>query len=310
MEWIRSRLVQLRWQLTLSYTAVTVVSLLAVAAIAAGVLFSKVLLPEDALKPQDWVDIVRLQAQAPYGELLSKTSDPDVFLRMIQTLDPTIVSNKLFLFGDLEIYARTTGVIDMIVTDSAGRLLAVSHRNDPPLLSGVHLGEKFDPGLVPGLEGPLAAALQGRTSADVVYHKFETGDGFLMAIPIFHPEKLNEVVGVIVFYVRDISTEADRGAYFGIILLRSLAVILVAAVIVGTIFGGLTAEGLAGRFRRLANATEDRPHPHWSFPVTQPPMVLPAQAPALDRTSHRDVRRSARADRCGERQRAACPRCR
>ena len=256
MEWFRRHLRQLRWQLTLSYTAVTVVSLLALAAIAAGFLFSKVLLPESALTPQDWVDIARLQSQAVYGELMSKSSDPDVFLRIIQNFDPTIVTNKLFLFGDLEIYARTTGVIDMIVTDSAGRLLAVSHRNEPPLLSGAHLGEQFDPGLVPGLEGPLAAALQGRTSADVVYHKFETGDGFVMAIPIFHPERLDEVVGVIIFYMHDISTEADRGAYFGIFLLRSLVVILIAAVMVGTIFGGLTAEGLAGRFRRLANASE------------------------------------------------------
>jgi len=256
MEWLKMHLRQLRWQLTLSYAAVTVVSLLALSAIAAGYLFSKVLLPEYALTPQDWVDIARLQSQAPYGELLSKSSDPDVFSRIIQTFDPTIVANKLFLFNDLEIYARTTGVVDLIVTDSAGRLLAVSHRNEPPLLSGVHLGEKFDPGLVPGLEGPLTAALQGRTSADVVYHKFETGDGLLIAIPIFHPERLNEVVGVIVYYLRDISTEADRGPYFGAFLLRSLVVILIAAVIVGTIFGGLTAEGLAGRFRRLANASE------------------------------------------------------
>jgi len=256
MEWIRRHLRQLRWQLTLSYTAVTVVSLLALAAIAAGILFSKVLLPENALTPQDWVDIARLQSQAPYGELLSKSTDPDVYSRLVQVFDPTVVTNKLFLFGDMEIYARTTGVIDMLVLDGAGRLLAVTRRSQPPLLSGAYLGEKFDPGLVPGLEGPLAAALQGRTSADVIYHKFETGDGFLVAIPIFNPEQLSEVVGVIVYYVRDISTEADRGEYFGIFLLRSLVIILIAAVIVGTIFGGLTAEGLAGRFRRLANASE------------------------------------------------------
>lgn len=256
MEWIRHHLRQLRWQLTLSYAAVTVVSLLAVAAIAASVLFAKVLIPEYALTPQDWVDIARVQAQTPYGELLSRTTDPVVYTKMVQIFDPTIVTNTLFLFRDLEIFARTVGEIDVLITDGAGRLMAVSHRYDPPLLRGARLGETFDPELVPGLAGPLSAALQGRTDAEAVFSRLETGDGFLLAIPIFHPERLSEVVGVIVFYLRDISTEADRGVYLGIVLLRSLMFALIAAVLLGTAFGAITAEGLAGRFRRMASASE------------------------------------------------------
>jgi signal transduction histidine kinase len=257
MEWIRRHLRQLRWQLTLSYTAVTVVSLLVVVMIAAGFLFSQILLPDYALTPQDWVDIARNQSQWPLGDLLSEAPlDPQVFSRILNDMDPVIVSHKLFLFSDLEIYARTTGMIDVLITDGAGRFIAVSKKNQPALLEGVAFGEQFDPGLVPGLEKPLQAALQGRTSADAIYHAFEDGDGFLMAIPIFHPDFTGEVVGVIVYNVRDISTEGDRATYFGIVLLRSLVVILIAAVLVGATFGALTAEGLAGRFRRLATASQ------------------------------------------------------
>lgn len=257
MEWIKRRLRKLRWQLTLSYTAVTVVSLLVVVMIAAGFLFSQILLPDYALTPQDWVDIARNSAQWPFGELLSaEPLEPMVFSRILSDFDPVIVSHKLFLFGDLEIYARTTGVIDVLITDGGGRFIAVSKKYQPALLEGVAFGEQFDPGLVPGLEKPLQAALQGRTSADAIYHAFEDGDGFLMAIPIFHPDFTGEVVGVIVYNVRDISTEGDRASYFGIVLLRSLAIILIAATVVGTTFGALTAEGLAGRFRRLASASE------------------------------------------------------
>ncbi|MEJ2708630.1 MAG: hypothetical protein P8074_13515 [Anaerolineales bacterium] len=115
MEWIRRHLRQLRWQLTLSYTGVTVISLLVVVMIAAGFLFSQILLPDYALTPQDWVDIARNQSQWPLGDLLSEAPlDPQVFSRILNDMDPVIVSHKLFLFSDLEIYARTTGVIDVL----------------------------------------------------------------------------------------------------------------------------------------------------------------------------------------------------
>jgi signal transduction histidine kinase len=256
MGWIRIHLRQLRWQLTLSYAAVTVVSLLAVAALAAAILFSKVLLPENAMTPQDWVDIARKQSQAPYGEILAKIPDTKVFSNILDEFNPTIASNKLVLFGDLELYVRTTGVIDALVTDREGKLLAVSKLHEPYVVLGVAIGFAFDPGLVPGLGKPLAAALQGKTDAGSVFNKNETGDGFVMAVPIFNPDRMSEVVGVIAFVVRDLSTEADRGAYFGIVLLRSLVIILIAAIMAGTAFGAITAEGLAGRFRRIASASE------------------------------------------------------
>jgi NarL family two-component system sensor histidine kinase LiaS len=123
-------------------------------------------------------------------------------------------------------------------------------------LEGVATGEKLDPALVLGLEKPLAAALQGNTSADEIYYQFENSDAFLMAIPVFYPDVADQVVGVVVFNMRDISTEGDRGNYFGVVVLRSLAIILVASVMVGATFGALTAEGLAGRFRRIAAASE------------------------------------------------------
>jgi signal transduction histidine kinase len=255
MEWIKRHLRQLRWQLTLSYTAVTVISLLAVVAIIAGIFFSKILLPDYVLKPQDWVDIAREQSRT-YGYILA--SDPikvDIFSEIIDNFDPVIVSQRLALFNDLEIYARTTGVIDILITDEEGRFVAVSKRNQPPLLTGVAVGEQFDPNLVPGLAGPLEGALQGRTDANSLFFKFEEGDGFLMAIPIYNPYG-SDVVGVVVFNVRDISTVDDQANYFGIVLLRSLVIILIAATLVGATFGALTAEGLAGRFRRLTAASE------------------------------------------------------
>jgi len=257
MEWIRRHLRQLRWQLTLSYTAVTVVSLLAIVMIVASIFFSQILLPDYVLTPQDWVDIASDQTQSTLAYLLAEDPiNPEIFMKVFSDIDPVIVSQKLFLFSDLEIYARSTGVIDILVTDSAGRLVYVSRRNTPFLLSGMPPGEKFDPDLIPGLKGPLEAALQGRSDADSVYQEFGDGDGFLMALPVFDPEISDKVVGVVAYVVRDISTPQDRGRYSAIVFLRSLVIILLAAVLVGAIFGGLTAEALASRFRRLASASE------------------------------------------------------
>ena len=257
MGWIRRHLQQLRWQLTLSYTAVTVVSLLVIVIIVTGVFFTQILLPDYALTPQDWVDIASDQSQFPLGYLLSE--DPintEIFLNIYSDIDPVIVSQKLFLFSDLEIYARTTGVIDLLITDSAGRLVYVSRRNTPFLLQDIKAGEQFDPDLVPGLAGPLEAALLGRSDASSVFQEFDEGDGFLMAIPIPHPEVPGKIVGALAYVIRDISTPQDRGRYTAIVFLRSLVIVLLAAVLVGTVFGGLTAEALAGRFRRLASASE------------------------------------------------------
>lgn len=257
MEWIRRHLRQLRWQLTLSYTAVTVVTLLVLVMIAAGVFFSQILIPNYAMRPQEWVNLAFEQSQFPYAELLEE--DPintEVFAKILNNFDPVIVSSRLFLFRDLEIYARTTGEIDVFITDDEGRLVGETKRRTPSLLEGVAVGETFDPGLVPGLDGPLEAALQGKTHSNAIFHAFEDSDGFLMAIPVFHPKDTGKVVGVIVYNMRDISTEGDRATYFGIVMLRSLVIILIAAVIVGATFGALTAEGLAGRFRRLASASE------------------------------------------------------
>lgn len=257
MGWIRRHLRQLRWQLTLSYTAVTVVSLVALVMIAAGVFFTQILLPDYALSPQDWVDIASEQSQFPLGYLLIEDPiEPEIFSKIFSEFDPVIVSQKLFLFSDLEIYARSTGVIDILITDDAGRLVYVSRINEPYLLEGVTPGEQFDPDLIPGLEEPLEAALQGKSDAFSVYQEFEEGDGFLMAIPLFNPEISGKVVGTIAYIIRDISTPADRGRYSFIVFLRSLVIVLLAAALVGALFGALTAEALAGRFRRLASATE------------------------------------------------------
>jgi NarL family two-component system sensor histidine kinase LiaS len=258
MDWIRRHLRQLRWQLTLSYTAVTVISLLAIVMIVASVFFSQILLPDYVFTPQDWVDIASEQSQFPLGYLLSEDPiDPEVFINIYANVDPVIVSQKLFLFSDLEIYARSTGVIDFLVTDSAGRLVYVSRRNRPFLLQDIKAGEQFDPDLIPGLAGPLEAALQGRSDADSVFQEFKDGDGFLMAFPVFHPEISDKVVGAMAYVIRDISTPQDRGRYSAIVFLRSLVIVLLAATLVGAIFGGLTAEALASRFRRLASASED-----------------------------------------------------
>ena len=73
-----------------------------------------------------------------------------------------IVSQKLFLFSDLEIYARSTGVIDFLVTDSAGRLVYVSRRNTPFLLLDIKAGEQFDPDLIPWVGRTTGGSLAGQ----------------------------------------------------------------------------------------------------------------------------------------------------
>ena len=109
MGWIKKRLRQLRWQLTLSYTAVTVVSLFVLVMIAAGVLFAQILFPMNALNPQDWVNVAREQSQFPLGLLLA--SDPintDVISKIFEDFDPVIISRKLVLFGIILVMWKST----------------------------------------------------------------------------------------------------------------------------------------------------------------------------------------------------------
>lgn len=253
MERLKNNFRKLRWQLTFSYTAVTVATLLVITVIIAAVFFSKILLPYGAITPQDWINIATDQIQVGYGWLMSGDGIRKEYLREVVNTENSIITQRLFLFADLEINARSSGKLDVIVFDTQKVLWAVTSVNDPPLFPQSAIGTQVDTALVPGLADPLEAALQGKNDAKSVFSELDAGDSFTFAIPLFNEEEGNgEVIGAVAIHVRDLSTEGDRLPYLGLVFTRTLLIILSVAVVVGSVFGGLTAEGLSGRFRRVA----------------------------------------------------------
>ena len=79
---------RLQWKLTLSYTAVTVGSLLIIVIILGGLLFARVFIPLDIydseISPKDWIRLVSEDSSHIWNPVLSQeTIDTDLILSLI-----------------------------------------------------------------------------------------------------------------------------------------------------------------------------------------------------------------------------------
>ena len=154
IERVKQSLRRLQWKLTLSYTAVTVGTLLVVVLILGYLLFSWVLVPLDilnsVLSPEGWIQAASANASLQWESVLSqKPVDTRLISMILQNRDLQITYFDLFRIGDLQIRLRTTGQMSIILVDPDGIVLGTSN---PDFVSEQAVGQPLDMRILPGLE--------------------------------------------------------------------------------------------------------------------------------------------------------------
>jgi hypothetical protein len=229
---------RLRWRLTLTYSAVTVGALLVVVAILGTLLFSRVLVPlealQGALSPEAWIRIVSESAPPSWRYLLSQDPvDMELISTILEEGDLQVTHLDLFRVGDLQVRARTTGQGSVLIVDPKRVLLGTSNSN---LVPPSAVGQPLDPGVLPGLGGVLTAALSGESDAEKLFVTLEPNERFYFALP-YLDETQQQVLGVGIIYFENLPTEDDIAANTLALLGRSVLVLLFAAGLVGTVKG-------------------------------------------------------------------------
>jgi signal transduction histidine kinase len=245
---------QLRWRLTLSYTAVTLGTLLVSLLIVAVLVFSAIFLPYDQAPREMWVQAADEQA-VPLARMLLSESPPNTagiadlvnysHAAKLEDLD-------LFSIGNITLYARATSALEMLVFDPQGLLLG--RTGHPPFPSS---GQPFDVQSVSRLEPPLRAALAGEREATRLVSAGGPGQEWVVAVPVFGSgQREGELLGAVAYVIESMPTEGEIAPHTLGLLASSLVLFLLGAGIVGTLFGFLTASGMVRRFRRLSSASE------------------------------------------------------
>ncbi|QRN83999.1 HAMP domain-containing protein [Chloroflexota bacterium] len=248
---------RLQWKLTFSYTAVTMVSLLILVLILGYLLFSTVLVPLDilnnVLSPKAWIQTVSQNYAPEWRYVLShEPVDSELLSLLLKDDELQISFLDLFQIGDLQVRARTTGEGSVLILDPKGNLLASS---DTELVSENNIGKPLDLGILPGLEQVLDTALAGNVDPERLFVELEPNESFYFAVPYFD-ESNQDLLGVGVIYFASIPTENDLPHNIMTILSQSVLILLLAAGLIGTLFGFWTAKGMTLRLQKVSNVTD------------------------------------------------------
>jgi signal transduction histidine kinase len=254
---LRNALRQLRWKLTFSYTAVTVGTLLIVAFILALLTFPAVL-TRGFVSREVLITATNEQVlPAFYGAFIQSPPDAELIDQLLVGADRiagTIASQGLLQVGQIELMAKASAEVDFALVDANGALLGTS---DPGVVPAVEYGQVFDPELVPGLAGPLEAALAGETDPELLFAALDPDEAFIWAVPVFGVGRADgQLLGAIITRLGSVPTGGDLLTHTLTLVARSLLLFVLAAGIIGGIFGSLTAEGMVSRLGRLQGVTE------------------------------------------------------
>ncbi len=238
---------RLAWKLTLSYTLVTVATLLVVELVMLGSIWFFVL--ASSTVPRQIIELLQQHAAPEVLPLLNRES-PDY-----EELQSWL---ELFYTRGLEISPGTTLPItayaggsgsEAAIVDAEGRLLAAI-----PADQGT-IGERFAPPRLEDVPAPLTAALAGEADPARLY--LATPDNwYVMAVPVLDEE--SKVLGAI-YFTSFYPALSGTGYFTSIVqgfMLPSLTVVTIAAALLGTLFGFLTARGLTRRLQALAHAAD------------------------------------------------------
>jgi len=252
---------KLRWKLTLSYTAVTVASLLVVVLAFGLLLFSIILVPRGYLTPEVWAQVVRREWGALWSYVLAQPDvDTDLVALTLRMGDSTLPPRSFqtshlepFRVGHMQFQVRTIGTGDLLLVGADGTLLGTSA---PWRFPTAQVGQPIDTDILPGLDEPLKAALAGEEDPDRLYVTIKPDQEFFFIVPLRDEQDTQRVLGAGIFYVENLPTDSDLPAHLVALVSRSLLIFLLAAGLVGTIFGSVTANGMVKRLQRVSSASE------------------------------------------------------
>ncbi|MFC2023215.1 ATP-binding protein [Chloroflexota bacterium] len=252
---------QLRWKLTLSYTSVTVGSLLVVVLAFGLLLFSIILVPRDYLTPEVWAQVVRRQYGPLWRYALAQPNvDTDLVALMLTYSDSTTPPRHFqvshlepFRIGHMQFMVRTIGTGDVLLVGADGTLLGTSSSWRFPT---AQVGQPIDPDILPGLQEPLEAALAGEEDPSRLYVTIKPDQEFFFIVPLRDEQDTQRVLGAGIFYVENLPTDRNLPAAMVALVSWSLLIFVLAAGLVGTIFGSVTANGMVKRLLRVSSASE------------------------------------------------------
>jgi len=248
---------KLRWKLTLSYSVVTVSALLVIVLILGLLLFLQVLVPRDILNsvltPEAWIEKSIETAPAVYRYVLSQDPpDTQLIAMMMEEGDLQITYYDVLQIGDLHVRLRTVGEGTVLLVDPEGILIGISNEG---LVSKEAIGLPLDREILPGLEESLSTALAGVMDFERLFVTIEPDENFYFAAPYFDETEQN-VIGVQIIYFDHLPTQDDLFSNAVTLLGRSILLLLLAAGLMGTYFGFLTAKGIVSRLQNASNVAD------------------------------------------------------
>ena len=252
---------KLRWKLTFSYTAVTVGSLLVVVLAFGLLLLSVILVPRGYLTPEVWAQAVRREWGSLWSYVLAQPDvDTDLVALTLRMGDSTLPPRHFqashlepFRIGQMLFQVRTIGTGDVLLVDADGTLLGMTALEHFPT---AQVGQPIDPDILPGLAEPLKAALAGEEDPNRLFVTIKPDQEFFFIVPVRDEQDAQRVLGAGIVYVENLPTDSDVPAELVALVSRSLLVFLLAAGLMGTLFGSVTANGMVKRLQRVSSASE------------------------------------------------------
>ena len=257
IESIRSSFRRLQWKLTLSYAAVTVGSLLVVVIFLGYLAFSRAFIPIDIYKqvltPEKWIEIITENDAALVRNIYQQDPiDTTLIANLLQMGELTITDLDFLQIGDFQLRLKTEGQGSTILLDHEGILLGL---NNPSFTPEAVVGQPFDRGTFPGLDGALTAVYSGVVDPERVFVSLIPDERFYFAVPVMDEDD-QEILGAVIIYMHHLPTANDIPETLMLLIGQSVLILLLAAGIVGTVFGALTARGMVARLERVSDVTD------------------------------------------------------
>jgi len=240
---------QLRWKLTLSYTIVTVGALLAVelALLIGGGAY---LMVNSRLTPRLLIQDVNTNLAPAIRPYLSGTSLDVEMLWLKKFHGLEMGTSPIPIMRNVQLDMKIDSQLDTFLISADGTLLDTWPRD---LMEDARVGRPFDVSAIPGLEEPLQAALAGEDDYRRLYAIYKPDNKLVAAVPIFDKTK-ERVLGTLVFITDalpwslwSLGEIVQQAGY-------SLLFLTLFAGAMGTVFGSLTARGLARRLKRISES--------------------------------------------------------
>lgn len=246
---------RLWWKLTLSYIGVTIGTLVVLSVLLAALLSRSILLSNQWFSPQKWIEAANRSAVPILRNILSQDPiDPGLIDIWLNEIDLQLNQIELIQIGGAEFSVGTSIELDLLVIGPDGKLISMSNPQNIPT---VFIGWPFNPQSLPGLQGPFEAALRGEQDPERLIALTENEDEMVAAIPVINSDASGgEVLGVLALHVTYIPSQRDITSLTSQIIQHVLPYILIAAVLVGALFGSITARMLTRRLERLARVSD------------------------------------------------------